>query len=937
MEDAFFILIPLAILLVLVIGSILGFVAVRRVRRLTETVETLSARLGQLSARLDAAEHRPAEAAPPPTVEEAVPSAPEAAPEIAPAAAAEPVEETIAEAAESAAEMPKPPSGTVPDEEIIPEAPVPPPPPSYPPPAAGRPGLEEALGTRWAVWIGGLALALGGVFLVRYSIEAGLIGPGMRIIAGLLFAAALLAAGEWLRRSGAAEAPAAMRGAYVPGVLTGAGIVAAFATTYAAYVLYGFLGGTSAFLALGAVAFACLALSLLHGPAIAGLGLAASYVTPFLVSTTDPSLGGLAVYLVAVTVATLAVARLRGWRWLAVTGTLGTVLWSAFMSAVSGAGVADAEIVAGFTAVCFGLAVVTFVASVHGYAPGRGGDPDDRVAVAVLAAFALPVLVHAGAFPASSTTLALVVGFGAATMTAAYGAGAVRWLVPFGIAVVLAGFVMTTVVPNLGYDPTTGLSDPTRLPPLVTGAPATRLVGTATILGLFFGGLGLLGVAGSASRAMLAVGGTTIPLGLLVLAYLALSGFTISVPSGFTALGLAGFFALTADRVARRLPAAAPGVDGTVAAYAVATVAALAAGLSMLFERGVLTIALAAIVPALAMVEASRPVRALRPLALVVSAVVVARFVIDPEVVGNDLGTTPVFNWLLWGYGVPALAFALAAWRFGLTREDRAVHVLEALAVTFTTLTVVVLIHHAMTGGDLNAPIFGIVEAALHAMVLMAVSLGMQWISVRRPSPVFGQGTLFVGGLGLVVAGFGLLVWNNPVFTGEWITGGAFDWRLIVGYLGPAALAALLARVAIARPDRPVRYAGLAAGLSGGLVFAYATLAIRAAWHSGDLGWSLFGGAGIEEGELYTYSVVWLVFGVALLGLGVRAKSQFVRMVAGALIGLVVGKVFLVDTAGLTGALRAVSFIGLGAVLVLVGLAYQRFLRHPAPPGVSPP
>ena len=44
--------------------------------------------------------------------------------------------------------------------------------------AAEGPDIETALGTRWAVWVGGLALALGGIFLVRYSIEAGFFGPG---------------------------------------------------------------------------------------------------------------------------------------------------------------------------------------------------------------------------------------------------------------------------------------------------------------------------------------------------------------------------------------------------------------------------------------------------------------------------------------------------------------------------------------------------------------------------------------------------------------------------------------------------------------------------------------------------------------------------------------------------------------------------------------
>ena len=43
-------------------------------------------------------------------------------------------------------------------------------------PAPGM-SFEERLGTQWAVWVGGLALALGGIFLVRYSIEQGLLGP----------------------------------------------------------------------------------------------------------------------------------------------------------------------------------------------------------------------------------------------------------------------------------------------------------------------------------------------------------------------------------------------------------------------------------------------------------------------------------------------------------------------------------------------------------------------------------------------------------------------------------------------------------------------------------------------------------------------------------------------------------------------------------------
>jgi uncharacterized membrane protein len=53
---------------------------------------------------------------------------------------------------------------------------------------------------------------------------------------------------------------------------------------------------------------------------------------------------------------------------------------------------------------------------------------------------------------------------------------------------------------------------------------------------------------------------------------------------------------------------------------------------------------------------------------------------------------------------------------------------------------------------------------------------------------------------------------------------------------------------------------------------------------------------------------------------------------------LTVAKVFLVDMADLTGAWRALSFIGLGLVLVGIGYLYQRLLfprRDVASPAVT--
>ncbi len=56
--------------------------------------------------------------------------------------------------------------------------------------------LESRLGARWAVWVGGIALALGGVFMVKYSIDAGLLSPAVRLTLAALFGLLLVAAGR---------------------------------------------------------------------------------------------------------------------------------------------------------------------------------------------------------------------------------------------------------------------------------------------------------------------------------------------------------------------------------------------------------------------------------------------------------------------------------------------------------------------------------------------------------------------------------------------------------------------------------------------------------------------------------------------------------------------------------------------------------------------
>ena len=71
-----------------------------------------------------------------------------------------------------------------------------------------------------------------------------------------------------------------------------------------------------------------LAAALLHGPALAGLGIVGAFATPILVSSGKPDFWALYIYLAIVTAAAFGLARIRLWRWLAVTTIAFALLWT---------------------------------------------------------------------------------------------------------------------------------------------------------------------------------------------------------------------------------------------------------------------------------------------------------------------------------------------------------------------------------------------------------------------------------------------------------------------------------------------------------------------------------------------------------------------------------------------------------------------------------
>ncbi|MCZ8097683.1 MAG: DUF2339 domain-containing protein [Burkholderiales bacterium] len=803
--------------------------------------------------------------------------------------------------------------------------------------APPRQSLEEVIGTRWAVWLGGIALALGGLFLVRFAIEEGFFGPAARVISGALFSLALMAAGEWMRRRDAGGVATTVSlgrlpPAPVPAVLTAAGTLAAFATAYAAHALYDMIGPATAFVLLGAIGIGTMAAAALHGPWLAALGLVAAFVAPLLVSSADPKPWPVVIYLAVVAASAYGLSRIRLWLWLAVATALGSGLWAFVIIEASFRNHLEAMVhILVQTALAAG-----FVAwDVH----RRDRDEEaeaDPVALAILAGFA-----------ALAAYKLQVSGLGSGRPVFAAAMLALLWGTALRIPAVAAGGLVATGVvaaalfawplaSEIARQPVTVLPGAPSNPPLpdalwqllvlaiasgaaLAGGALLRLVRTPVIAPVATGFYAAAGVAG--------------PLALLVMAWWTVTDFDRSIPFALVAGAMAAGFVATAAFFKRE---AADGGNRSarfgLEACAAGAIAAIAAGLTMVLDKGGLTVALALSAAGAAWVTTREPVGTLRYAVGTLGVAVLGRLIWDPTIVSGDIGSIPVFNWLLWGYGVPALSFGLASVWLRRQKDDQVVALAEALAIAFTAFLAITQIRHAITG-TLDAREPGHLEAGLQAFASLTLGGVLVWLEITRRSLVIRIGSYVLGATALGIAVLGLVVAVNPLLNGsERVGGGAIFNTLLPAYLMPAIAAVVLS--VLARGRRPAWFCWAALGLGFVLQFLWMVAEIR----------HLFQGEVIvfsrttSDAEIYAYSAAFLVMGLALLAYGIVRGSQTARLASGVYILLTVGKVFLIDMDGLTGVWRALSFIGLGLALVGIGLVYQKlvFGRPPPAPPAAP-
>jgi len=745
-------------------------------------------------------------------------------------------------------------------------------------------GWEQRLGGRAFLWIGAITLALAAIFLVRYSIEEGWLSPEVRVILAAAFGFVLIGVAESMRG----------RDERVAQALAAAGVAALYGALFAAVALYEMISKVAAGGGAAALTAFAIGVSLRHGLLVAALAFVGGFVSPAIIGSETPNTPVLFGYLLAIAAGTLAVIRARGW-WPLGWGVLGgSALWTiAWMMSIAG----------GLHWV--GLFLVA-VAGLFVWAVTASDEPSPDVAALVWAALVLTgVLLVAIIVQDEGRQIA---GWLALAL---HGAGlfALARRAPRFQDVAVVAPALSTAALLLWWTASREAG---------AGWEADRFAWIATLLGGFYaaGAFALLWNAGRPGFwAALSVAAA---LAHFLAGWYVLRATAPGTPWGLISIGLAVPFLIGAERLAR-WRGTMTGATEALGFLAAGVAFFIAIAIALELRREWITVAYAVEFAAVSVIAARLDLVAMRRLCWPLLAIVVVRFVLNPEVLNYPLGLTPIFNWILWGYGLSIAALLVGLRFLRPTGEERLVRATEAAIALLAFVLATLQVRGAFQHDSMTALGAGFMERSFYVLVWGAFALAALWLARVRHDPVALWAWRASGTLALATVFVVQVLIANPIVIKADIGRLPVANGLLLAYAMPAAMAALARRWIDVEQNKIVALVAEAA--ASVLAFVYVSLEVRHVFDSG-LERAGLGATGLE---LYAYSIVWLLFGVGLLALGFIRGTSPLRHAGMALVCVVVAKVFLIDMAGLQGLLRVLSFLGLGAALVGLGYAYRRF------------
>jgi len=746
--------------------------------------------------------------------------------------------------------------------------------------------LELNLGGRLPVWIGAIALVLAAAFLVKLSIDLGWIGPPVRLGLGLAAGLGMLYGGH----RGRSTVPLVAQG------LSAAGIATLFVSLYAGINVYHLIPSLMGFLLMAATTACAVMLSLRQGPIVAAIGLLGGLLTPQLVQFAGTDERVLFGYLLILQAGLLPVARRRGWWALAAAGFVGGLFWFVFWL-----GAAPHPFNSFWLAVFLLASVSLFVAGPVLLGEDRISGPTDPRSrlqwLAVTGGLAgMALLTFRGGMATQEWIFLAVLSTGLLVL-----ARLESRLLYLG-AVVAAAVGLCLLVWCAGLE----------------NADATRFLWTVTGFALLFAGASYAALWSSPTPIFWAWLSAASGVISLLIAYWGSVRVGVDLPWGWICLIAASLYIWSAVPIwQRRLER--PDVALAISPLAAGSTTLVSLAVPTALEQPTLTVAWAIEVPVLFWLAGRLGVPVLRTLAAVIAALVTLQLVGNTEALVYGAGGWPILNGLLYAYGIPALALAVAAYLAATQGEHGHSEALQWGSFLLGFLLLTWEVRHFFHPGEIISGAFELTEMGALSVVWLLAAVGLLKAARRWPLRVLSLGGAGLAALATIQAVTSQGLALNPLWS-HLPVGEVPLWNSLLWVYGaPALLMVLVARrwksAGRNRFSLALRFVSLV------FVLLLVTSQVRQYFHG-----SFLDGGEVLSAEHYAYSISWILLGLTLLVVGVLRQGQMLRFASLAVMTLAVGKVFLIDIGHLGGLYRVLSFFGLGVSLLFLAYLYQRFV-----------
>ena len=735
----------------------------------------------------------------------------------------------------------------------------------------------------WMVILGGICLVFAGIFLVRYSIENGILGPSARFTLGLLFGAGLIIAGEKLRQTNRLEAG-------VHAALVASGSLIIYSALLVGFHIYELITARTAFACMALMSAFSMLLALKHGPLMAGMGLLGAYLVPILVSTGSKNIEAALLYSFIVTCSSFWLQRhiYRNWLW---WGTwAGAIGW--FILSLDLPGTAQGIRAFYLAALAYAGVALPFAGLKLNIIDTK--DFSDRkvieqiTAVFIALTVAMVLLLHIESFNELSYPAIALLPIVAA-LVARNNLPALRLLPLITLLpVIIELFSMDFRFHDWKLS----------IEPMVADLQSSYITLLALLTAAFaaIGGKELFKGRHSGYWASFVL---FMPLAAIILAYLRISGMQDGLPWALPTFVIGGTYAYLLTEWRKRMQ-----VVEVEAALAIAAQTAIAVACFFAFSGVTLTLVIALQLISLAYIDRKMPVSVLPIIIKIMLMLVIVRLTFNPWIALYDVSSLT----LLITYA-GCLASCVIASREVRDRPELIVW-LHSASAHLLVLTLAVFTRYVLYDGDIFAKEFNLTESSIYICSLSSVGIIYEWRANYLRS--FKQWYRGLALLHIFIAAGLYLFYNmfihNPLLGLEDISNTPIFNLLIIGYGLPVVLSIIIYK----RIDDLKEAAGLISMIG---LYMFVTLEIRHLWHDG-----LRQHMPIKEGELYTYSLVWLILSVAIMIYGAHRNNSNAKKAGVVALLIVIAKAFFWDMRDLDGLWRVVSFLGLG--LSLLGVAY---------------